>query len=123
MLETGGELETILESIPGAEDVKLEQVTGLPVLSVTPRRAMLARYGINIKDVQDAVSTATGGRNAGEVFEGDRRFAVVVRLPEAIRTNLDQLGRLPISRPGDGGGAFVPLSELADIGLSVTRND
>ena len=122
LLETGGELETILESIPGAEDVKLEQVTGLPVLSVTPRRAMLARYGINIKDVQDAVSTATGGRNAGEVFEGDRRFAVVVRLPEATRTDLDQLGRLPISRSGEGGGAFVPLSELADIGLSVGPN-
>ena len=122
LLETGGELETILESIPGAEDVKLEQVTGLPVLSVTPRRAMLARYGINIKDVQDAVSTATGGRNAGEVFEGDRRFAVVVRLPEATRTDLDQLGRLPISRSAEGGSTFVPLSELADISLSVGPN-
>ena len=126
LLETGAELESILESIPGAEDVKLEQVTGLPVLSVTPRRAMLARYGINIKDVQDAVSTATGGRNAGEVFEGDRRFAVVVRLPEAIRTDLDQLGRLPIPRSGkggdEGGGEFVPLSEVADIGLSVGPN-
>ena len=126
LLETGAELETILESIPGAEDVKLEQVTGLPVLSVTPRRAMLARYGINIKDVQDAVSTATGGRNAGEVFEGDRRFAVVVRLPEAIRTDLDQLGRLPIPRSGEGAGEgvgeFVPLSEVADIGLSVGPN-
>ena len=122
LLETGGELETIIGSIPGAEDVKLEQVTGLPVLSVTPRRAMLARYGINIKDVQDAVSTATGGRNAGEVFEGDRRFAVVVRLPEATRTDLDQLGRLPIPRSGEGGGEFVPLSEVADIGLSVGPN-
>ena len=122
LLESGGELETIIGSIPGAEDVKLEQVTGLPVLSVTPRRAMLARYGINIKDVQDAVSTATGGRNAGEVFEGDRRFAVVVRLPEATRTDLDQLGRLPIPRSGEGGGEFVPLSEVADIGLSVGPN-
>lgn len=122
LLETGGELETIIGSIPGAEDVKLEQVTGLPVLSVTPRRAMLARYGINIKDVQDAVSTATGGRNAGEVFEGDRRFAVVVRLPEATRTDLDQLGRLPIPRSGEAGGEFVPLSEVADIGLSVGPN-
>ena len=122
LLETGGELETIIGSIPGAEDVKLEQVTGLPVLSVTPRRAMLARYGINIKDVQDAVSTATGGRNAGEVFEGDRRFAVVVRLPEVTRTDLDQLGRLPIRRSGEGGGEFFPLSEVADIGLSVGPN-
>lgn len=122
LLETGGELEAIIGSIPGAEDVKLEQVTGLPVLSITPRREILARYGINIKDVQDAVSTATGGRNAGEVFEGDRRFAVVVRLPEATRTDLNQLGRLPISRSGIGGGAFVPLSEVADISMSVGPN-
>ena len=122
LLASGGEIENIVSSIPGAEDVKLEQVTGLPVLSVTPRRAMLARYGINISDVQDAVSTATGGRNAGEVFEGDRRFAVVVRLPEEARTNLDLLGSLPIPRTGDGGTEFVPLSEIADIELSVGPN-
>ena len=123
LLETGGAIENIVSGIPGAEDVKLEQVTGLPVLSVTPNRTMLARYGINIKDVQDAVSTATGGRNAGEVFEGDRRFAVVVRLPEATRTNLDELGRLPIPRPAAGGVTdFVPLSEVAAIELSVGPN-
>ena len=124
LLESGGEIEKIVAAIPGAEDTKLEQVTGLPVLSVTPKRAMLARYGINIKDVQDAVATATGGRNAGEVFEGDRRFAVVVRLPEVTRTDLDQLGRLPIPRSGGEGATreFVPLSEVADIGLSVGPN-
>ena len=123
LLETGGTIESLVEGIPGAEDVKLEQVTGLPVLSVTPNRTMLARYGINIKDVQDAVSTATGGRNAGEVFEGDRRFAVVVRLPEDKRTNLDELGRLPIPRPAAGGVTdFVPLSEVAAIELSVGPN-
>ena len=123
LLETGGAIENIVSGIPGAEDVKLEQVTGLPVLSVMPNRTMLARYGINIKDVQDAVSTATGGRNAGEVFEGDRRFAVVVRLPEETRTNLDELGRLPIPRPTAGGATdFVPLSEVAAIELSVGPN-
>ena len=124
LLESGGEIETIVAAISGAQDTKLEQVTGLPVLSVMPKRAMLARYGINIKDVQDAVATATGGRNAGEVFEGDRRFAVVVRLPEATRTDLDQLGRLPIPRSGGDGATreFVPLSEVADIGLSVGPN-
>ncbi len=123
LLQTGAEIENVLKSIPGAEDVKLEQVTGLPVLSVTPRRAMLARYGINVSDVQDAVATATGGRNAGEVFEGDRRFAVVVRLPEQTRTNLDELGRLPIPSGGSGEStSFVPLSEVADIELSVGPN-
>jgi heavy metal efflux system protein len=124
LLESGAAIEKIVEAIPGAEDTKLEQVTGLPVLSVTPKRAMLARYGINIADVQDAVATATGGRNAGEVFEGDRRFAVVVRLPEVTRTDLEQLGRLPIPRSGGDGSTreFVPLSEVADIGLSVGPN-
>jgi cobalt-zinc-cadmium resistance protein CzcA len=122
LLASGQSIEKIVASIPGAEDTKLEQVTGLPVLSVTPRRDLLARYGINVSDVQDAVATATGGRNAGEVFEGDRRFAVIVRLPEATRTNLDQLGRLPIPRSGEGGDEFVPLSEIADIELSVGPN-
>jgi cobalt-zinc-cadmium resistance protein CzcA len=122
LLETGAEIEKIVESIPGAQDTKLEQVTGLPVLSVKPRRDLLARYGINVSDVQDAVSTATGGRNAGQVFEGDRRFNVVVRLPEEIRTDLEQLGRLPIPITSGGSGEFVPLSEIADIELSVGPN-
>ena len=73
--------------------------------------------------MQDAVSIATGGREAGQVFEGDRRFAVVVRLPEVSRTNLDELGRLPIPRRTAGGATeFVPLSEIADIALSVGPN-
>ena len=125
LLESGGAIEEITESIPGAEDVKIEQVTGLPVLAVTPRREMLARYGINVADVQDAVATATGGRPAGEVFEGDRRFDVVVRLPEAMRTDLDALGQLPIPVGGAGdaaSGSFVPLSEVATIELAVGPN-
>jgi len=120
LLESGDAINDIVAGVEGAADVKLEQVTGLPVLSVSPRRDMLARYGINVTDVQDAVATATGGRMAGELFEGDRRFAVVVRLPEAIRTDLDALGRLPIPL-GDGGG-FVPLSEVAEITLAAGPN-
>lgn len=122
LLTSGGAIEDVVAAIPGAEDVKIEQVTGLPVLAVTPRRDMLARYGINVSDVQDAVATATGGRQAGQVFDGDRRFDVVVRLPETIRTDLDALGRLPISVAGDGGTGFVPLSEIATIELSVGPN-
>ncbi len=121
LLESGKEIERVAKGIEGAEDVKLEQVTGLPVLSVTPKRDMLARYGINVADVQDAVATATGGRKAGEVFEGDRRFDIVVRLPETIRTDLDALGRLPIALPGEAAG-FVPLAELAAIEMSVGPN-
>jgi heavy metal efflux system protein len=122
LLESGGEIEEVLEGVAGAEDVKIEQVTGLPVLAVTPKRDMLARYGINVSDVQDAVATATGGRHAGEVFEGDRRFDVVVRLPEEMRTDLEALGRLPIPLSSEGGTGFVPLSEVADIELSVGPN-
>ena len=120
LLASGGVIEAVVESIPGAEDVKIEQVTGLPVLAVTPRRDMLARYGIDVRDVQDAVATATGGRMAGEVFEGDRRFDVVVRLPEASRTDLAALGRLPI--PVRGGTGFVPLAEVASIELAIGPN-
>ena len=122
LLESGGAVEEVVESIPGAEDVKIEQVTGLPVLAVTPKRDMLARYGINMSDVQDAVATATGGRAAGQVFEGDRRFDVVVRLPEELRTNVDALGSLPIPIGGDGAAGFVPLAQVADVELSVGPN-
>ena len=119
LIASGEEIEHLVADIPGAQDVKLEQVTGLPVLSITPRRDMIARYGITMAQVQDIVATATGGQRAGEVFEGDRRFPVVVRLPEDQRTNLDALGNLPV--PLDS-GVSVPLSELAEIELAAGPN-
>ncbi|AMG72481.1 efflux RND transporter permease subunit [Sphingopyxis granuli] len=119
LLESGRAIEEVAGGIAGAQDVKLEQVTGLPMLSVTPDRDKLARYGVSMETVQDAVSTATGGRQAGELFEGDRRFDVVVRLPEAIRTDLASLGNLPVALPA---GGFVPLSELAEISLAAGPN-
>ena len=122
LLESGGAVEEVVASVSGAEDVKIEQVTGLPVLAVTPKRDMLARYSINMSDVQDAVATATGGRAAGQVFESDRRFDVVVRLPEELRTNVDALGSLPIPIGGDGAAGFVPLAQVADVELSVGPN-
>jgi cobalt-zinc-cadmium resistance protein CzcA len=119
LLESGQAIEEVVGAIEGAEDVKLEQVTGLPMLSVTPRRDAIARYGVSMAAVQDTVATATGGTQAGEVFDGDRRFAVVVRLPEGLRTDLASLGALPISLPG---GGFVPLAEVADISLAAGPN-
>ena len=119
LLETGQAIEEVAGGIAGAQDVKLEQVTGLPMLSVTPDRDKLARYGVSMETVQDAVSTATGGRQAGELFEGDRRFDVIVRLPEGIRTDLASLGNLPVALPA---GGFVPLSELAEISLAAGPN-
>jgi cobalt-zinc-cadmium resistance protein CzcA len=119
-LVTSGEtIREIAEGIEGAEDVKLEQVTGLPVLSIVPRRDMLASYGISMETVQEIVSTATGGHEAGQVFEGDRRFDVVVRLPEAQRTNLDALRNLPVPLSG---GASVPLGQIAEISLASGPN-
>lgn len=124
LLETGGSIEDIMASIPGAEDVKIEQITGLPVLQVTPDRAALARYGLNVSDVQNTLRASLGGAVAGQIFEGDRRFDVVVRLPEQIRQDVDEIGRLRIPLPGaaDGVRGFVPLQEVAQIELSVGAN-
>ena len=119
LLKSGEQINDVAASIAGAEDVKLEQITGLPMLSVLPKRDMLARYGVNMTDVQDAVSTATGGTQAGELFEGDRRFAVVVRLPEELRTDLAAIGNLPIALAN---GGSVPLAEIADISLAPGPN-
>ena len=96
LLETGEGIEKILKEIPGASDVKIEQATGLPVLTVTINRSLLARYGLNIADVQEIVAISMGGKQAGEVFEGDKRFEIIVRLPEKIRTDIENLKRIPI---------------------------
>jgi cobalt-zinc-cadmium resistance protein CzcA len=124
LLATGGEIEDIVASIPGAADVKVEQITGLPVLQITPDRNALARHGLNVSDLQNVMRASLGGAVAGQIFEGDRRFDVVVRLPEQIRQNVDEIGRLRIPLPGaaDGVRGFVPLQELAAIELSIGAN-
>jgi cobalt-zinc-cadmium resistance protein CzcA len=124
LLATGGELERLMSGIRGAADVKIEQITGLPVLHITPNRAALARLGLNIADVQDVVRASLGGATAGQIFEGDRRFDVVVRLPEQLRQNVDEIGRLRIPLPASSGElrGFVPLQEVAGIELSVGSN-
>ncbi|WP_421793615.1 efflux RND transporter permease subunit [Hydrocarboniphaga effusa] len=101
-----------MQRIAGAADVKVEQAGGLPMLAVQPNRAQLARYGLRVSDVQDLVATAVGGSAAGMIFEGDARYDVVVRLPEAARTDPSALERLPLLLPN---GAYVPLSEVADV--------
>jgi heavy metal efflux system protein len=115
LLEVGNAIEGVVGGIDGAEDVSVEQVTGLPVLQIRPDRAALSRLGISMDDVQQVVSTSIGGVVAGQVFEGDRRFDVVVRLPETLRQDTEALGRLRIPVPGSGGTAFVPLEEIATI--------
>ena len=130
LVEVGKQLEQVAKTVPGAADVKLEQSTGLPLLTITPNPEGLVRYGLNQVAVQEAVGTAVGGTVAGQLFEGDRRFDLVVRLPEAIRADPARLADLPVPLPiheGDhdetsrsanwttGNPTTVPLRELASI--------
>ncbi|WP_129774561.1 efflux RND transporter permease subunit [Peristeroidobacter soli] len=119
LLKSGNAIARVLNGIEGAEGVKVEQVAGLPVLSIEPNRAALYRYGLNVADVQDVLSAATGGEEAGQIFEGDQRFGVVVRLPEHLRADVTNLSRLPISLPQ---GGYVPLGEVAALQLAPGPN-
>jgi heavy metal efflux system protein len=119
LLQTGNAIAAVLSRIPGAEGVKVEQVAGLPVLSVEPDRAALYRYGLNVADLQHVLAAATGGEEAGQIFEGDKRFALVVRLPEHVRSDVNALQHLPI--PLKQGG-FVPLEEVATLRLAPGPN-
>jgi len=126
MLNVAEQVEKELKSIPGGSDVRIEQATGLPVLSILPNRAALDRYGINMSDVQDIVQIAMGGREAGKLFEGDRRFDIVVRLPEHLRTNIEVLEDLPIPlstfNEDDNTIGYVPLKEVAKLEVAYGPN-
>ncbi len=102
LVDVGRRLEAVARTVPGAADVKLEQATGLPLLTITPDPEGLVRHGLNQAAVQEAVGTAVGGTVAGALFEGDRRFDIVVRLPEALRSDPARLADLPIPLPTDG---------------------
>jgi cobalt-zinc-cadmium resistance protein CzcA len=111
--------------VPGASEVKVEQTIGLPMLSINIDRDKAARYGLNIAEVQQAVSTAIGGRQAGTMFEGDRRFDIVVRLPDAARADPEAIKRLPIRLPTSGANvsaSHIPLSEIASFDLAPGPN-
>ncbi|HZX81225.1 MAG TPA: CusA/CzcA family heavy metal efflux RND transporter [Lysobacter sp.] len=136
LAEVGRRIEAAARAVPGAADVKLEQVAGLPLLSIMPDRRALAHYGLNPSVVQDTVAVAVGGGDAGQLFEGDRRFDIVVRLPEHLRQDPAALMDLPI--PLDGGADVdessvvdgsrsppprtVPLREVATVELSQGPN-
>jgi cobalt-zinc-cadmium resistance protein CzcA len=124
LVEAGEAVEAVVAGVEGAQDLAVEQVTGLPVLQITPDRAALARLGLNVEDVQNVIAASLGGAEAGEMFEGDRRFPVVVRLPEALRKNIDEVGRLrvPLSAGPDGRRGFIPLAEVADVAVAVGPN-
>ncbi|BCT68648.1 CusA/CzcA family heavy metal efflux RND transporter [Nitrosospira sp. NRS527] len=125
LLAVGEEIEKVLGTIPGAADVRTEQISGLPVLSIQMDRAKMARFGLNAVDMQDAVAISIGGRSAGTIYEGDRRFDLQVRLPESLRSNIETLERLPIrlpdstmgatAAPGTGIVGYVMLGEVANL--------
>lgn len=124
MTETANKIAGVLRSVEGAADVKVEQTTGLPMLDIDLNKDAIARYGLNIGDILDLVSAAVGGKEAGLIFEGDRRFPIVVRLPEAVRQDIPALENLPVPVPHEDGegGAFVPLKEVATFRLSEGPN-
>lgn len=123
---TASQIAQALQQVPGASEVKVEQTTGLPMLTVEIDREKASRYGLNVGDVQETLATAVGGKEAGTLFEGDRRFDIVVRLPEGVRTDLEAVKRLPIPLAGKdvqaGGARFIPLSEVAAINFAPGPN-
>ncbi len=119
LLILGNKIGKVMEPVPGSADVKVEQVSGLPMLTIQPNLALMRRYGLNVADVQDVVGIALGGKTAGQIFEGDRRFDLVVRLPENQRTDLRALARLPIPLPA---GGYVPLAEIATLDIAPGIN-
>ncbi len=130
LLKNGEEIAELLEKIPGAADVKVEQISGLPMLTVKIDRPKLSRYGLSVADVQEIVEVAVGGKLAGQVFEGDRRFDLLVRLPERLRQDMEALKRLPIPLRAGGGTAagadtksgYVTLGEVAVFDIAPGPN-
>lgn len=112
---TANSILKTVNSVEGAADGRVEQVTGLPTLSVIPNRTALGRYGLNVVELQDWVSAAIGGESAGILYEGDRRFELVVRLSETLRSDIDKLAFLPVPLPN---GDYVPLQEVATLDIS-----
>ncbi|QNN58848.1 CusA/CzcA family heavy metal efflux RND transporter [Diaphorobacter ruginosibacter] len=123
---TAQAIAAALQKVAGASEVKVEQTTGLPMLTVEVDRDKAARLGLNLGDVQQTIATALGGREAGTVFEGDRRFDIQVRLPESVRNDLEALKRLPIALPASGENGsrqgFISLSSVASFDLSPGPN-
>ncbi|MEE5122313.1 CusA/CzcA family heavy metal efflux RND transporter [Pseudomonas alliivorans] len=125
--QTAAKIAAAMQEVPGASEVKVEQTTGLPVLTINIDRDKAARYGLNVADVQDAIATALGGRQAGTLYEGDRRFDMVVRLSEQLRTDVAGLSSLLIPVPASAGSSnqqisFISLSQVASLDLVLGPN-
>ncbi|ACG80183.1 heavy metal efflux pump CzcA (plasmid) [Phenylobacterium zucineum HLK1] len=117
MSAAAGKIGLVLQGIQGAEGVRVEQTAGAPTLDVRFDRAAIARFGLTVEEVADTLATALGGREAGAVFEGDRRFDIVVRVPMTQRNDLDSLGATPVMLPSSDGAPSqsVPLRQLVEL--------
>lgn len=123
LLQSANQVAAILRATKGAVDVKVEQTSGLSVLDIAVDKAEIARRGLSLSAVQEVIGTAIGGRDAGLVFEGDRRFEIVVRLPEDIRNDVDALKNLPVSLPSTALLApTIPLGQIAAFNFSEGPN-
>ncbi|WP_448555159.1 efflux RND transporter permease subunit [Thalassotalea montiporae] len=127
LAELGKALEKAIVNVDGIRDVQVEQTKGLPVLTFSPKREQLALYGLSLADFQAQVAIAMGGKTAGKFYQGDKRFDIVVRLPEQQRQDVDALAQLPISVPislpnSVSEKSYVPLQELANIEMVVGAN-
>lgn len=133
MEKTANAISKVLQATEGAADVKVEQTSGLPFLEIQLKKDAIALYGLNVSDVLEVIQIAIGGREAGLVFQGDRRYEILVRLADSLRTDLDAIGNLPIKLPEDNGQGddnkiphsrpnFVPLKQLATLVMSEGPN-
>lgn len=124
MGRTANQISAVLNTIQGTSDLRVEQTAGFPTLNVDFDRDAIARYGLSVQDVTDTVAAALGGREAGLLFEGDRRFDVVVRMPNVTRDDLDAVGALPVKLPSAGAGLAqsVPLRELVRFNFAENLN-
>ncbi len=114
LIALGDQIEKVVGNVPGAADVAVEQTTGLPVMTIEPKREAMARYGLSIIQLQNLLATALGGTVANQLYEGDRRSDIVVRLPEDLRTDVDALSDLPVMLAD---GNYIPLKEVARLQL------
>ncbi len=141
LLKNGKKIESIIKTISGAADVKIEQVTGLPTVTITPRREMLTRYHLDASDIQDTLEIAYSGKELSKFFEGDRNFPIILRLSEEDRSNVEKISDLKISLPKNDlsyisayevrknemnietkGQSFVSIGEISDIDISNGPN-
>jgi cobalt-zinc-cadmium resistance protein CzcA len=115
LLDQAERISGVLAAVPGATDVRVEQVTGLPVLTIQLNREEMARLGLNVSDVQDVIEIAIGGKKAGQVFQGDRRFDLIVRLPDDTRENIALLKRIPLPYPEGLTGNTRPVTGAPSV--------